>query len=221
MLKNKLRDTQFVEEEIVIDVKYVNAGEERMMLIDSGAPKSIMSSRWFEGYLRDAEVNGEDVKKKSCVQRFRMGKTVYLSEEELIFSIIMKTDEDNFVKREVVANIINSDEVNFLCGKETIKNWKTKVDFEEDKLEFKEQEKSVRLMKSEGGQHLAKLELVGTWMDDEAVYLVKNEEDVSGDKAVRKIHKILNHKSKEQMYYAYRNAGKLTNEVKKVIDNVV
>ena len=44
---------------------------------------------------------------------------------------------------------------------------------------------------------------------------------VSGENTVRKIHKILNHKSKEQMYYAYRNAGKLTNEVKKVIDNVV
>ena len=34
MLKNKLIDTQFVEEEIVIDVKYVNMGADRMMLID-------------------------------------------------------------------------------------------------------------------------------------------------------------------------------------------
>ena len=68
MLKNKLIDTQFVEEEIVIDVKYVNAGADRMMLIDSGAPKSIVSSRWFEGYLRDAKVSEEDVKKKRCTR---------------------------------------------------------------------------------------------------------------------------------------------------------
>ena len=45
ILKNKLISTQFVEEEIVIDVKYVNKGEERMMSIDNGAPKSIVSSR--------------------------------------------------------------------------------------------------------------------------------------------------------------------------------
>ena len=46
----------------------------------------------------------------------------------------MKTDADNFVKREVVANVIITYEVNFLCGKETIKEWKTKVDYEYDEL---------------------------------------------------------------------------------------
>ena len=45
ILKNKLISTQFVEEEIVIDVKYVNDGTDRMMLIDNGAPKLIVSSR--------------------------------------------------------------------------------------------------------------------------------------------------------------------------------
>ena len=60
--------------------------------------------------------------------------------------------------------------------------------------------------------------MVGTWKDDEAVFLVKN---VTGENTVKKIHKILNHKSKEQMYYASRNAGKLDKEVKKIIDNVV
>ena len=72
----------------------------------------------------------------------------------------MKTDANNFMKREIVANINISDEVNFLCGKETIKEWKTKDDLEEDKLEFKGQDKNVELMESEGGNHLAKLQLV-------------------------------------------------------------
>ena len=49
---------------------------------------------------------------------------------------------------------------------------------------------------------MAKLELVGTWKDDDAVYLVEKEVDVSSDGAVKKINKILNHKSKEQVYYA-------------------
>ena len=40
----------------MIDVKYVNEGQERMMLIDNGVPKSIVSSRWFGGYFQDAKV---------------------------------------------------------------------------------------------------------------------------------------------------------------------
>ena len=51
MLKKKLVSAQFIEEEFVIDVKYVNAGAERMMLIDSGAPKSIVSKKWLAEYL--------------------------------------------------------------------------------------------------------------------------------------------------------------------------
>ena len=107
ILKTKLINTQFVKEEIVIDIKYVNAGAERMMLIDSGAPKSIVSSRWLDGYLKDAKVSDEDVKKRSCARRIRLGKTVYLSEVEVMFPIILKTYENDFVRREIVANVIN------------------------------------------------------------------------------------------------------------------
>ena len=101
-----------------------------------------------------------------------------------------------------MAIIINLDEVNFLCGKETIKELKTKVYFEEDKLEFKGKDKNVELIESEGVHLLARLELVGAWKNDEALYHVKKEYDVSSDGAVKKIHKILNYKSKEQIYYA-------------------
>ena len=38
---------------------------------------------------------------------------------------------------------------------------------------------------------------------------------------MRKIHKILNHTSKEQMNYTYSNAGKMIPQVRKWIDRVV
>ena len=79
------------------------------------------------------------------------------------------------------------------------------LDFMEQRLGFKEQEKSVVLVK--GSHLLAKLELVGRWKDKEAVFLVEKEKDAQSLKAVQRIHKILNHKQKEQMYYAYRNTG--------------
>ena len=74
---------------------------------------------------------------------------------------------------------------------------------------------------SEGGHLLAKLELVVRCNNDDAVFLVKMEKDVTSFKAVKKIHKVLNQKKKEQMYYAYMNAGKFDEEIKKTIDEVV
>ena len=221
MMKKNPISTQFVEEEIIIDIKYVDESVDNNMIIDSGAPVSIVSADWLARYIKEAKVDETDIVKKGCARRFRLGKTLYVNNVEVTFPIVMKTDKNDFIKRNVVANVIDSKEVTFLCGKKTVKDWKTTLDFSEDKLEFKEKDKSVNLMVSEGGHMLAKLELVGKWNNDDVVYLVEKEEDISSFKAVKKIHKILNHKKKDQMYYAYRNAGKLDEVTKKVIDDVV
>ena len=90
-----------------------------MMLIDSGAPKSIVSKKWLEGYLQDANVSEEDIKRKSCARRFSLGKTIYVSGIEVEFPVVLKTDKNDFVKRRITANVIESDEGNFLCGQDT------------------------------------------------------------------------------------------------------
>ena len=48
---------------------------------------------------------------------------------------------------------------------------------------------------------LVKLELVGKWKNEDAVFLVKGEKDLKSEEAVTKIHKVLNHKKKEQMLF--------------------
>ena len=53
-----------------------------------------------------------------------MGKTMYLIEIKVTFSIVMKTEDNDYRKKSVTANVIDSDEVNFLCGKKTTKGWK-------------------------------------------------------------------------------------------------
>ena len=121
----------------MIDVKFVNDGSDRMMLIDSGAQRSIVSSKLLNGYLQDAKVSEEEVKKKACARKFRMGKTVYLSDTEVTFPVVLKTEDRDYVRRNVTGSVINAYEINFLCRKETTKGWKTKVDLEDDKLEFK------------------------------------------------------------------------------------
>ena len=64
---------------------------------------------------------------------------------------------------------------------------------------------------------LVKLKLVGTWKEEDTVFMVEKEDNVKTLKAVKKIHKNLNHKSKEQMMYAFRNAGKLDEDTRKLI----
>ena len=59
-----------------------------------------------------------------------------------------------------------------------------RIDHEEDKLEFKEKDKKVKLIESKGGHLIAQLELVGKWEDKDAIYLVENEDEVNSDKAI-------------------------------------
>ena len=93
---------------------------------------------------------------------------------------------------------------------------------EDDKLEFKEQDKIVKIEESEGGHQLVKLEKVGDDFEEETVNFLREDDDaVVSESVVKKINKILNHKSKEQLNYAYRNAGKMTPQVRKWIDKVV
>merc|ERR1712074_48942 len=220
MLKKVTISTQYVEEEIFIDVKYVQKEIDTTMIIDSGAPVSLISSAWFANYISEAKVDNEEIAKSSSNRRFRLGKTPYISTEKVTFPVVIKTDDNDFMTRKETANLIQSNEVNFLCGEETLRDWRTILDFEESKLGFKDpQFKKVDLIKK---SHLVvKLELVGKWQEDEAVFVVREEKDITNINTIKKIHKKLNHRSKEQMFYAFKNAGKLNEVTRKTIEKVV
>merc|ERR1712105_201737 len=105
LLKKATINTKFMEEEIFIDVKYMEKEIENTMIIDSGAPVSLMSSTWFDNYTKEAKVDNEQIKKSSSNRRFRLGKTPYIITEKVTFPIVVKSDND-FIKRNVTANII-------------------------------------------------------------------------------------------------------------------
>ena len=109
ILKKSTINTKFVKEEIVIDIKYVEANIENMMVINRGAPVSLVNSAWFKQYVKEAKIDDEEIKKSSSYRRFRLGKTLYVSGEKVQFPVIMKTDKNNRIKREVTANVIDSD----------------------------------------------------------------------------------------------------------------
>ena len=221
MLKRNPINMKYVEEEIIIDVKFVDTNIGQRMIVDSGAPLSIISSNWLEKYIKEAKVDDNEMNYKNCVRRFRLGKTLYISTSEVTFPIVMKVEGNDYVRREITANIIDSDEVTFLCGQKTLTDWKTALYFAEQKLKFTEKGKSTGLNLSEGGHMLVNLERVGEWTDEDSICFVKKENDVTTLKAITKIHKILNHKKIEQMEYAYRNAGKLNTDIRRMIRDVV
>ena len=95
------------------------------------------------------------------------------------------------------------------------------VDFPGDRLVFKEKGKKVETVESKGGHSVVNLELVGKWEDIDAIHLVEKEFDVRSEKGIKKIDKTLDHKSKEQLIYAYRNAGKLDEGMRKRIHEIV
>ena len=186
----------FVEEEVVIDVNLINEGKARMRLLDCGAPKSVVAREWIEGYLKDMKVDESEIKRRSCYRRFRMGETTYLSEVEITFPIVLKTEDGEYMRRIVIAYIRNAERVNFLLGKESIKELYIMVDVPGDRIVFKKKEKKVETQESAGGHILVNLELVGKWEDSEAILLVEKEDDVKSESAIKRIHQTLNHKSK-------------------------
>ena len=147
-MKGKVISGHFVEEEVVIDVNYLNDGAARMMLVDCGAPKPVVSTGWIEGYLKDMKVDESDIERKSCCRRFRMGDTMYLSEIEIRFPIVLKTDEGEYIKRRVTAYIIEAERVNFLLGKESIMDLDIMLDCPRHRIVFNEKGKRVETLES-------------------------------------------------------------------------
>ena len=98
MLKQNPVTMKYVEEEIVIDVKFVDASIGSRMIVGSGAPLSIMSSSWLKRYIKEAKVDENKVVYKNCLRRFRLGKPLYVSTSEVTFPIVISV-ENNCCKR--------------------------------------------------------------------------------------------------------------------------
>ena len=79
------------------------------------------------------------------------GQNCSLCDTEVTYLVVLKTEDRDYVKSDVRTSVINADEINLLCGKEKNKGWKSKVDLEDDKLEFKGHDKIVELTESDGG----------------------------------------------------------------------
>merc|ERR1711881_564968 len=58
---DKVKESHFVEEEYVMNVRYVNETKGIQMIVYSGAPVSIATSKWMEKYLNEMEVDRNEI----------------------------------------------------------------------------------------------------------------------------------------------------------------
>ena len=134
MLKKSPLKLNFVEEEILVDVRFVSETGGLKILVDSGAPLSVVSEKWMKKYINEKVVDEKELEYRNCVRRVRFGENVYLSTKEVKFPLIVKVEDGDYIKREVVANIVEKEEELFLCGRTTLQEWKAAVFFDENRL---------------------------------------------------------------------------------------
>ena len=58
---------------------------------------------------------------------------------------MIRVEYNDFIKKGITTNIIDSEEVSFLCGQKTLTDWKTALFFKDKKLEFTDNRKKVNL----------------------------------------------------------------------------
>ena len=135
----------FVEEEYEVNVRFVDEAKGMNMIVDSGAPVSITTSKWMEKYLKNMEVKKDEITENECKRKFRMGENIYLSNREITLPVRIKTDNGNFMIKMVKVSVVDGEDELFLCGLKTLMEWKAAVYYKKCELKFDDSQKRVNI----------------------------------------------------------------------------
>ena len=117
----------FVEEEYGVNVIFVDEAKGMQVIVDSGTPVSIATSKWMEKYLKNMEVKKDEITENECKRKFKMGENIYLSNREIMLPVRMKTENDDYIRRMITVSIVDREDELFLCGLKTLIEWKAAV----------------------------------------------------------------------------------------------
>ncbi len=228
-LKNKAINVALVkDEEVKINDVFFAEDEEKkgMMILDLGAPCSLVGKEWMKEYAQENKVKVEDLEKRKCRKKFRFGPgEIYESEVAYKIPIVMKSEEEKEVFLEVEVYEVDA-AVPMLCGKDAMENWKAVIDVDgkvlkvKTKMDMEGERVKLKMEETSGGHFGLKIGAHEEWKTEETVLFMEKEEDVKSYKKIKKVHETTNHKSEENMLYAYRNANRLDDEVRKKIKRV-
>ena len=196
-----------------------NFDEINEMVVDCGAPKTLIGEKYLREYLKEHGLENEDLEKVPCKQRFKFGPSqMYISTEKAKIPIAMKVN-DGYTRKFVEAFVIQA-EVPFLLGLNTMKQWRIMMDMESEELVFRAFDITVQMKRNDGGHLTVPLEKVEEWSTAETVMFMKSEDEVCSFAKIKKVHENTNHKSEQNLLHAYKEGNYLTDEVRKVIKKV-
>ena len=231
-LKKRPLNVAIVEQEEVEVSNVFFTDEEKqkndLMIVDLGAPCSLVGKRWLETYVAGHGIEVADLKMERCLKKFRFGPgKIYVSEAVRVIPVVMKMADETEVTLEIKVYEVDAS-VPMLCGKDALEEWKAVIDVNEKTMTLQLEESDSRWKKLKlgmvqtAGSHLAvRIGVPEEWKTEDAVYLLKAEDDVQSYEKIKKIHEATGHKMEENLLYAYRNANKLDDSVRKSIKRVV
>ena len=207
----ELNDVLFLEE----------YSEKKSLILDVGCPKSLVGQKWLHKYLAWKNMSIENLKKRRCSQKFKFGPSKVYESTELIEIPLNVQQSDGVLTRVYLeVFVVDADNVPLLCGLNSLKKWKAVLDLEQDILTTNvDKKKEFGCVQTPGGHLVIQLFVEDDWTTDETVFLMNEEIDYAEN--VKRIHEVTNHKSEANMLHAYRNAGRLTDEIRKKIKSVV
>ena len=124
------------------------------------------------------------------------------------------------MKMDMEVYVIKAENIPLLCGRSTLEQWEGVLNLKTKVLNMNVgEQREIQCHESKGG-HVV-IPLYPDFTTEETVFLMNKEVDLEDEKKIRKIHETTNHKSENNMLHAYRNAGKLTDTVRKAIKQVI
>ena len=66
----------FVEEEYEVNMRFLDEAIGMNIIVNSGAPVSIATSKWMEKYLKNMEVKKDEITENEFKRKFKMGENV-------------------------------------------------------------------------------------------------------------------------------------------------
>ena len=106
-------------------VNYVVGGK-REMVLDIGAPVSLVGKEWAEKYAEENGVSLEDLRSQECEQAFRFGPTNRYESRKMIELPVKMRAINKIEDLWVWAYVIDA-EVPLLVGRKTLEGWKSKL----------------------------------------------------------------------------------------------
>ena len=90
------------------------------MIVDTGPPLIIVSKKWLKKYIGEKAVNEKDLECRNCLRILHCGEDLYLIMNKFKFTIVVKVEEGDYIKRVVKSNYVDKNKEFFLCGRKIL-----------------------------------------------------------------------------------------------------